>query len=137
MNFGVLYEETSDSKGAPLLTGYARVGGKVPRTPIYCNVGEGENGSTLVDNCSGGGADMVTTSENGQDHQDQDELLDVGDVASLLKVCAATVVTMTRRGMLPPPRHLGRKARRWVKSEIVAYLRALPTKRNGTNGTND
>ena len=53
-------------------------------------------------------------------HDDAGELLDVREVARLLKVSISTVERLTRRGELPSVK-FGR-SRRYFRRDVMAYL---------------
>ena len=54
-----------------------------------------------------------------------DRLLRDVEAASLVGVSATGFRNYVRRGVMPPPRRLGRRTR-WVLSEVVEAMRRLP-----------
>jgi len=64
-------------------------------------------------------------------HNEGGELLTLAELAALLGCCTETVMHRVNAGLLPPPRRMGARCRRWLRSEIHATLHALPPTRVG------
>jgi len=54
-----------------------------------------------------------------------DRLIRDTEAAALLELSVPGFRDWVRRGIMPPPRKLGRRTR-WVLSEVVAAMRGLP-----------
>ena len=58
--------------------------------------------------------------------QEGEQLLTLAELAAMLGCCPETVLSRVGRGLLPGPRQMGARCRRWLRTEIEASLRALP-----------
>lgn len=56
--------------------------------------------------------------------QSEPDLLNVYELAAMLGCSDRTIRTWRREGMFPPPIRLGRRAIRWRKSVVQAWLGA-------------
>ena len=56
---------------------------------------------------------------------DRERLLRVGDVIALTGMSRAAIYVEMHEGTLPRPVQVGRRGRRWLESELVAWMRSL------------
>ena len=58
-------------------------------------------------------------------HLNTDRLLSDVETASIVGLSATGLRAYVRKGLMPPPRRLGRRTR-WLLSEVVQAMRRLP-----------
>lgn len=63
-------------------------------------------------------------------------LLDVDEVAALLRLSARSIYRLAEKGQLTVPVRIGRNLR-WREDEIIAYIRHLPQQRPSHSDAED